>query len=427
MFNGGRVGTGGPPVRANFRTIRKPGRAGRASLPCQTDSQREPSSGSILVIVMVTLLFTAAALVTFLDKASDDLLAAAHIAEANRLRRQAYSALEVTLAVLEDFRQADNGLRTPGEGWGSPLEWAGWSPDKGQTVEVSFQDESGKIPLIHADSTVLLNLFQLWQITPDDAQKLTDGILGWMQQNYVPTSLVTTDYEQSAIPYDPPLRPMRSFSELAAIDVVRDKFFGPDGRPNELWWRFRNDFSIFNFRQVNVHGANSDVQSALGQFTADQQQNLADYLAGAGKYQTQGPQWFQTSTSLQGVVGATGNPSAFGLTITALRINIAVHQGKALYRLSVVVAPQGGATTVQTTATDIKQGASTSATGETTTANTTSASASSNTQALPSSVPTATQTSAAAAANLQYPYTVLEIVENSEIPREPPQPPAPSS
>jgi general secretion pathway protein K len=374
---------------------------------------------------MVTLLFTAAALVAFLDKASDDLLAAAHVAEANRLRKQAYSALEVTLAVLEDFRQADSGLRTPGEGWGDPLDWAGWSPDKGQTVDVSFVDESGKIPLVHADSTVLLSLFQSWQVAPDDAQKLTDGILGWMQQNYVPTSLVTTDYEQGAIPYDPPLRPMRSFSELAAIDFVRDKFYGPDGRPNELWWKFYNDFSIFNFRQVNVHGANSDVLSAVGQFNGDQQQNIADYLAGAGRYQAQGPQWFQTSAALQGVVGGLGNPSAFGLTITALRINITVHQGRALYRLSAVVAPQGGATTVQTTATDIKNGSSNSASGETSAA--TPSATSSNTPALPSSVPTASQTSAAASANLQYPYTVLEILENNEIPREPPHPPEPSN
>jgi len=376
---------------------------------------------------MVTLLFTAAALVAFLEKASDDLLVASHVAEANRLRRTAYSALEVTLAVLEDFRQADNGLHAAGEGWDHPLEWADWAPGNGKTVEVSFQDESGKIPLIHADSTVLMGTFQQWQIAPDDAQKLTDGILGWMQQNYVPTSLVTTDYQQGAIPYDPPLRSLRSFSELAAIDAVRDKFFGPDGRPNELWWRFCNTFSIFNFKLVNAQGAGADVLTALGQFTGDQQQNLSDYLAGAGKYQTQGPQWFDSATSLQGVMGGTGSASLFGVTISALRINITVHEGHALYRLSAVIAPQGGATTVQTTATDIKQGASNSASGETTTANGASSSPSTTPQALPSAVPTATQASAAATANLQLPYTVLEIVENDEIPKEPPQPPAPSS
>ena len=60
--------------------------------------------GSIIVLVMVTLLFTAAALVTFLDKAGTDLLVEARAAQAARLRPDAYSALETTLAVLQDFR-----------------------------------------------------------------------------------------------------------------------------------------------------------------------------------------------------------------------------------------------------------------------------------------------------------------------------------
>jgi len=380
-----------------------------------------PRSGSILVIVMVTLLFTAAALIAFLDRAGDDLLVEAHVAESNRLRMQAYSALEVTLAVLEDFRQAGNGLRTPAEGWADPLSWAGWSPADGRTVDVSFQDESGKIPLIHATSTVLMNLFQSWQISKDDSQRLTDAVLGWMQQGYVPTSLTGTDYEQSAIPYDPPLRSMRSLSELAAIDVARDLLFNPDGRPNALWWRFYNDFSIFDFRQINIHGANSDVLSAVGQFDGDQQQILADYLAGTGKYQNLGQQWFQSTQAVGAVMGGLGNPAGFGVTISALRINITVHEGRSQFRLSAVIAPQGGATLVQTTATDMKSGTSTSGAGTTATPGTTTT----NTQ--PSAAPTSAQTSAAATVNLQYPDTVLEILENDAIPVEPPSPPAPPS
>ena len=111
---------------------------------------------------MITLLFTATALIAFLDKAGNDLLVEARVRVADRLRVDAYSALDVTLAVLEDFRQADNGLRSPNEGWSDPLGWAGWTPADGNTVEVSFQDESGKIPLIHADQTTLNTMFQDW-------------------------------------------------------------------------------------------------------------------------------------------------------------------------------------------------------------------------------------------------------------------------
>ena len=117
-------------------------------------NRRSPKSGSILVIVMVTLIFTATALVMFLEKANNDLAVDARVIVANRLRREAYSAVEVTLATLVDFGLADNGLHSTGEGWGDPLKWAGWTPDPGHTVEVSFQDESAKIPLNHADSAV---------------------------------------------------------------------------------------------------------------------------------------------------------------------------------------------------------------------------------------------------------------------------------
>jgi len=120
-----------------------------------------------LVIIIVTLVFTAAALVAFMDKASNDLLVASHIAVADRLRMDAYSALEVTLATLEDFRLADSGLHSPGEGWGDPLTWAGWDPGDGNKITVAFQDESGKIPLIHADREFLTSMFEYWQLPQD--------------------------------------------------------------------------------------------------------------------------------------------------------------------------------------------------------------------------------------------------------------------
>ena len=85
---------------------------------------------------MITLIFTVAALVAFLDKAGNDLLVESRGRVAARLRMDAYTALEVTLAVLEDFRSADSGLRSPNEGWSDPLTWAAWAPQDGNAIEV---------------------------------------------------------------------------------------------------------------------------------------------------------------------------------------------------------------------------------------------------------------------------------------------------
>ena len=391
---------------------------------------RPVEKGAILVVVMVTLLFTAAALVAFLDKAGNDLLVEARVATADRLRGDAYSSLEVTLAVLEDFIQADGGLHSVVEGWGDPLAWAGWAPDDGSTVEVSFQDESGKMPLMHANSNMLVNLFQYWKMSQADAQQLADALLSWMHRDYTPSSGTEFDYGQDAIPYDPPLRAMRSFGELAAIDDAKDVFYGADGQPNDLWWRFVGDFSIFNFQRPNINSANADILTALGEFTENQQQNLANYMAGTGSYAATTPlgaQWFQSAAQITGVVGSQGEPVAFATTISALRVLITVHQGANQFRLSAVVAPQGGARTVQTTATDVRIGTQSSTSGETNTGAGLSSSATPAQQN--NEVPTPSQTAAASAetANLRYPFTILEILENDQILNPPASPSPPLS
>jgi general secretion pathway protein K len=369
---------------------------------------------SILVIVLITLVLTAAALVAFLDRAANDLLVAARASQADRLRPDAYSALEVVLGVLEDFRESDNGLRHPSEGWGDPLAWAGWAPADGYTIEVALQDESGKMPLRSVTATEMLDLFQYWGMSPPDAQRMTDSIYSWMHQNYTPTSAVDTDYEQSAIPYDPPYRPMRSIGELAAIDTAKDYFY-TNGVPNAWWWRFYNDFSVYNFPRANVNGANGDVLAAVGQFTLEQQQGVASYLAGTSDRVTLNRTWFQSNTDLIGVVGQNAVVSGFAYTSAALRILITVHDGKAIFRLLAVVAPTagGGATSVQTTATDVKQSQQNAQTGET------NNNQSVTPAAAPTVVPNTAQNSAAASINIRYPFRFLALEENENIPNVP--------
>ena len=83
------------------------------SEPQDTSRSLASRRGSVLVIVLVTLMFATLALIAFVEKASDDLIVEAREASATRLRREAFSALEVTLGVLEDFRQVNSGLRSP--------------------------------------------------------------------------------------------------------------------------------------------------------------------------------------------------------------------------------------------------------------------------------------------------------------------------
>ncbi|HEY4990372.1 MAG TPA: hypothetical protein VII09_11220 [Opitutaceae bacterium] len=373
----------------------------------------------MIILVLVSLLFTAVALTAFIEKAGNDLLVEVRQSDARRLRQEAFSALEVTLAVLEDFRQAVSGLHNIGEGWDDPLAWAGWSPSQGRKVDISFQDESGKIPLKRANLQTLTNLFEYWQMAPDAAEKLADALSGWMQNGYVYATAITPDYQNADIPYAEPGRPLRSFSELAAVDYAKEVFFGENGLPTAAYWRFVNDVSIFNYPQPNANGANADVMAAVGQYTDAQQQHVTDFLAGTGQFAQQGQNWFQNSGTLATVAGAGGNATAFGTTITALRINVTVHDGRSLYRLSAVVSPDGGATLNTTVATN-----ATSAANAASASTTTSTSATATAQ--PSANANSATASAAASQSINYPFTLLELLEDDEIPQQPPAPPPPS-
>lgn len=382
---------------------------GAGTEPGCTRSRR----ASVLVIVMVTLIFTATALVLFVEQASTDLLVETREATARRLRRDAYSTLESVLATLEDFRRA-GGLHSPAEGWGDPLKFSGWEPRSGVKAEVSLVDESGKLSLSHVDAATLTNLFKAWDLKQADAERLTDVLLGWMQKDHVSTSAVSTKYDAGALPYEVPARPLRSFSELAAIEFARDVFYDEQGRPTDLWRRFAATFSLYNYQQLNLNAAPSDVLSAIGFPDPTQQNRLKDFLSGTGGYTAQGPGWLTSTAQAGGIMGTPTIPSGnVGTQVRALRVNVVVHEGQAQFRVSAVVAPSGGAAIVQTTATAARPTTSATATSPATAA------------PAPSAATPANSTSAAAAApQLNYPFTLLEITENAEISTPPPPPSA---
>lgn len=369
---------------------------------------------------MITLLFATFALVTFMEKASVDLLVEQREAVSRRLRMEAYSALEMTLAVLNEFREASNGLHSPAEGWADPLAFAGYAPGEGREIQVAFEDESGKISLPRATPQTLTNLFKNWGMPQPDAESLADAMLGWMRRNHVYTAAVQPNYEASAIPYEEPRRSLRSFGELAAIEKVRDVLYDSDGRPNDFWRRFVDSVSLFDFQRSNINAAKPDALAALGQFTDIQQQELGDYLRGTGNYRNQGPQFFKATNEAQRIAGPTGDANVFGATISALRITITVRDGHTEYRLSTVISPPNGATSVQTTATETRaQTAAAAAKTPNQQQNRPNAAQAGNRPATGNA-----RQNPANSRNLRYPFTLLEIRENDEIPSPPPAPPS---
>ena len=383
-----------------------PSHAGRRRL------RRNPGeAGSVILLVLMTLLLTAFALTKYLEKTTIDLLADARDVRAERLRVEAYSALETTLAVLQEFRTVDGGLYSPAEGWGAPLDFAGYVPPEGLAVEAAIEDESGKIPLPHADFQTLRDLFLLYDLKQSDAERLADSLLVWMQQGYEPVdsfSARATDYERAALPHDPPARSLHSFSELASIQFARDLFYDDQGRPNELWRRFADSVSLYDFTQPNLNSARDTTLAAFGRYDAPSIKMITDYLAGLGSYSRQGPALFRTSQDVAGLVGQAAMSSRLGTQVRCLRITVTVREGSTSFRVSAVVAPPGGASLPPADAPTVTTTSSPTATNQNSpgtnppgsTASATTAAATTGSQTQPS---------------LNYPFTLLEIRENDEI------------
>ncbi|QYM78339.1 general secretion pathway protein GspK [Horticoccus luteus] len=346
--------------------------------------------GSVLIVVMVTLLGAVFALMVFAEKASNDLLVETRVADSVRLRQEAYSAVETTLSVLEEFRRALGGLHSPSEGWGDPLAFAGYTPTEGRQVEVSFEDESGKLSLPTVDGPMLINVFKSWDVRQMEAEQLSDALITWMSKDALKSNdLAIDDYEHATLPYEAPKRSLRSFDELRDIAIARDFFYDKAGRPNERWLRFTQMFSLYKFTGSNLNSAPADVFAALGVQDARSVEEVRNYLSGTGSYALQGPQWFRSAKDAAPLLGGQSVPAGFSTDIRALRVKVTVRQGPSIYRMSVLITPgQNGAEAVGLS--DLEKAKSETARAT-----------------APAPTPATPDTK-----KLKYPFTLLEIREN---------------
>lgn len=378
----------------------------------------------MLLVVLVSIMVAAFALTLFMEKATDDLLVEARELDARRLRAEAYSALETSLCVLNEFKLVNGSLRSPAEGWGDPLSFASYEAAEGRRVEVEFVDESGKLSLPKQTFTNLVDLFKSWEMAQSDAEKLADALLDWCNADHVASSGFSNTYEEDDLQFGAPGRSIRSWSELASIDLVRELFFDEQGVPNSYWQRFTDTVSLLSFSSTNVNAARPGVLTALGVGSVEQA-NLGDYLAGTGSYTNNGAAYFKSSAEAASFLGMQGGLSSLGAEIRALRINLTVWEGRSHFRLSVVVGTSGSsAKAVAKKANPSNRTKSTSST--TTEKSKTVSAASSLTDTSPppslttgSNAGASSSTSSASESSLNYPFTILEIRENDAMPQSP--------
>lgn len=338
--------------------------------------------GAVIVLVLVTIMLAAFLLTTFVRRSGTELLADARAANLKSLRADAYSALETTLAVLADFRAVDGALRSPAEGWEEPLRDTGYEPASGRDVEITFEDESAKLSLPNASETEIQTMLEFAGVERNQAEHLSHVLHAWVHDapKDAAADLDVPDYTRADPPYQAAHRALRSWHELAAAELDERVFFDEAGRPTPVFDAFRQEVSLLSFRRVNLNSARAGVLTALG-LGSGEVQSLENYRQQPKPKGQDGV--FRSITEANTVMGASVSGDRYGTNIEALRVNVAVHQGQVVYRLSAVVSAGTNASAPQRRTEAAKPGA----------------------------VETAPLPERKA---LNYPFTVLEIKENAE-------------
>ena len=297
--------------------------------------------GAVVVMVLVLLMLAAFLLAAFIRRTGTELLADARASQLREMRAEAYSALETTLAVLADFRAAQQALRSPAEGWADPLADTGYAPGGGRTVEVAFEDESAKLSLPNASEVELQTLLEFEGVERNEAERMAGTLHAWMHEapKDAAVDLDAPDYTRAEPAYRPAYRALRSWGELAAVELDREIFFDETGRPTEVFAAFVREVSLHSFQKVNLNSAQAGVLLALGLGEAEVQalENHRTAPRPAGETGV-----FRSLAEAGTVLGASIGAERFGTSCEVLRIVVTVRQGAIPFRLEAVVATAGG-------------------------------------------------------------------------------------
>lgn len=306
-------------------------------MPRPADCLRSPRA-SILVVVLVTIVFASLLLTRMIETSSADLLVAMRLADRERLRGDAQAALETTLAVLAEFRAIDRGLYAPAQGWADPLTYAGYTPRAGVTLEVAFEDESGKLSLPALRPEQVREMLVKFGLAAPDAARVADALLVWMRADYPAgdSEVTAAAYGRLDPAFQPPRRGLRDFSELATISVARDFFFDADGRPTALHDEFTRRVSLYRFSGTNLNTADPAVLVAFG-WAQEQADRLVKHRTTVN-LGTRTPPYFRSIQEARRSLGGEVAMNGLSAAVSCLRVTVTAREGAAALQVSTLIA-----------------------------------------------------------------------------------------
>lgn len=363
--------------------------------------------GSVIILVLVFIVLLTFIVVAFLEEASSRIKYYGLFHNRDDLRVDAYSALEISLAVINQYREVEGALWGPAQGWGNPLAETGFVPAHAQAVQVSFGDESAKLPLASLDYDTLLILFDVLGFDLPEAESLADGLLDWTDEDDLRrlNGFDGDDYEDFEPPYKPSNAPIVSWDEFRLIEPWRTLFFDENGIPNEKWALFKSAVSLYHEGPVNINQASRTVLEVFYEKGLVDIRSLEYYQNGAdGIPGTEDDRLIRGDSSTSNLLPAES--SELTTSIQLLRVKVEAIRGDARFMVEALVTwsganPGAGDTEVERPA---EEESRENINSETQTSREERVRARGQTRTAPST-----------AANLGYPFRFVRITENRKI------------
>lgn len=246
--------------------------------------KRNQRRGSILVFVLALIVLLSVLSLRLMKETTQELRHVSQFHKRDDLRTYAYSALDLTVGVLNEFRMILGKLDDPAMGWGNPLAYAELTPSdiasSGEDEKmnspikwsVQLLDESGKIPFHEIKEDDLGGLFAFMQagedslINEDDGEIFVDSLMDWQDKDDEDRDEGAENdyYEDLDPPYWTPGRKVESFDEFRMIrGFAYDRndeensgiFFDELGNETMHLANFKRTFSFFNEGGFNPDGA----------------------------------------------------------------------------------------------------------------------------------------------------------------------------
>ena len=292
----------------------------------------------VLALVVLLGLIT----VAFVQDAVEQIRYDAQFHEQEDLRAEAYSALDITLAVLNLFHEIDGSLWGPAQGWSDPLDFADYTPPEGLTVSVSIQDESGRFGINNADFDFLRIVFTEMGFNASEAEELSDYLIDWIDEDDLSrlNGFDGEDYARLNPPYLPANGPIQSWDELELIPAFKERFWDEDGRPLPELATLKQTFSLYNDGPVNINAASPFVSRVLDELGIIEEDNLSQYLAGSdGETGNDDDRLVRDTTT--GGVFLDGENALAGTAANLLEVQVQVSRGQAVFLLRSLVSWRG--------------------------------------------------------------------------------------